>query len=231
MRLINLSVLGITFIVPLSTYSADLSLTAGLFRFNATDYYFPNFYAEAGVRGEVNYRPWASPPTFRLQFYGYPGDDNIVEGVVEYDHPFAARVRGFEAAAAPQGGVALVKLQYPAPYYPVVKRQFLPWLRAGGELSVARAVGGAMRLRGAYRFRLLYYPLEDYAAFSPEFGGDPWEFLHAPYGELTFRVTDKWALLGRGGLEVGGYYDAVFLTPGYLTKIRPFGEAGVAWSF
>jgi hypothetical protein len=37
------------------TYScfaaAELAFTAGAFRFNATDYYFPNFYEDAGYRG------------------------------------------------------------------------------------------------------------------------------------------------------------------------------------
>jgi hypothetical protein len=37
--------------VPGFAAAADLSVTAGAFRFNATDYYFPGFYEEAGYRG------------------------------------------------------------------------------------------------------------------------------------------------------------------------------------
>ncbi len=67
--------------------AADLSFSFGLFKFDATDYYFPNFYAEAGFRGEIDYVPdWggASRHNLRLQCHGYPMDDNIFEPIVEY---------------------------------------------------------------------------------------------------------------------------------------------------
>ena len=70
-------------------FARDLSLAGGAFYFNATDYYYPNFYDEAGFRGEVNYKPWANPSNLRLQCYGYPGDDNIFETIVEYGYRFA----------------------------------------------------------------------------------------------------------------------------------------------
>jgi hypothetical protein len=40
-------------VAGVSSFAADLSVTAGAFRFNATDYYFPNFYEDAGYRGGV----------------------------------------------------------------------------------------------------------------------------------------------------------------------------------
>ncbi len=201
----------------------------GLFKFNATDYYYPNFYAESGIRGEVAYRPWRFPSLFRLQFYGYPGDDNIFETVVEYDFDYLINVGGFRLGAAPSAGASLVKLQYPAPYFPTVKPQYLPWARAGTEISVGRGVTRAFSVRGGYRFRALYYLGSSYGRFAREQGGDPWESVHMPFGEAAYRWNAAWAFLGRGGVEFGGYYDTVFFNT--RDKLRPFGEVGAAYTF
>jgi hypothetical protein len=38
-------------VVLAPSLAADLSVTGSAFRFNATDYYYPNFYEDAGYRG------------------------------------------------------------------------------------------------------------------------------------------------------------------------------------
>ncbi len=206
------------------TFAADLSLTGGAFYFNATDYYYPNFYDEAGFRGEINYRPWANPSAFRLQCYGYPGDDNIFETIAEYGYGFELKPAGWELTAMPVAGAAVAKFQYPAPYYPTITHEYLPWLRGGVDLGVGRNVVGPIALRAAYRFRVLYYVADEYAAFLPENGGSPTKLLHTPFGEVEVKVNDRWRLIGRGGCEWGGYYDDVFLPK--EKKARPYGEVG-----
>ena len=211
------------FIAAAPALSKDLALTGGAFRFNATDYYYPNFYDEAGFRGEINYEPWAKS-SFRLQFYGYPGDDNIFETIAEYGYAFGIKPAGWELSAMPVAGAAIAKFQYPAPYYPVVTHQYLPWIRGGADVSIGHNVVGPVSLRGCYRFRALYYPGSSYAAFLPENGGTRTKLLHAPFGEVTVKVNDRWRLIGRGGCEWGGYYDDVFLPK--EKKARPYGEVG-----
>jgi len=41
------------FILPLTSTAAEVGLSAGLFKFPATDYYYPNFYDEARFREYV----------------------------------------------------------------------------------------------------------------------------------------------------------------------------------
>ena len=206
--------------------AADLSLTAGLFRFNATDYYYPNFYEEAGFRGEITYAAGeVNRHLLRLQFYGYPGDDNIFEPIIEYGYNRKMSLGGWELVLRPVGGLGVVKLQYPAPYYPVVTHQYLPWLRVGYDAYIGHRIAGPLSFRAGDRGRLLYYLSDTYGTFAE----DKTEWQNAPFGEVEIAVAPNWKLIGRGGVEVGGYYDDVFLTPD--KKLRPFGEAGVAWSF
>ena len=212
--------------MPTFAAAADVSFTAGLFRFNATDYYYPNFYLDAGYRGEITYAVGdVNRHTFRLQIYGYPGDDNIFETITEYGYNRKMSLGGWELVARPVGGLGVVKLQYPAPYYPVVTHQYLPWLRLGYDASIGHKLAGPIFVRGGDRGRLLYYLSGDYAAFQD----DKTAWQNAPFGELEVAVAPGWKLLGRGGLEIGGYYNDVFYPPD--KKLRPFGEAGVAWSF
>jgi len=206
--------------------AADLSVTAGAFRFNATDYYYPNFYEDAGYRGEVAYRLGeVNNHLFRFQIYGYPGDDNIFEPILEYGYNRKMSLGGWEVVARPVAGLGVVKLQYPAPYYPTIEHQYLPWLRAGYDASLGHKLFGPVFARGGDRGRFLYYLGSSYAAFAEE----KTEWYNAPFGEVVVTVAPGWKLLGRGGIEVGGYYDDVFLPK--ESKLRPFGEAGFAYSF
>ena len=208
------------------TLAADLSFTAGAFRFNATDYYYPNFYLDAGYRGEVTYALGdANRHTFRLQIYGYPGDDNIFESILEYGYSWSLPLGGWEVVARPVAGLAVVKLQYPAPYYPTIEHQYLPWARLGYDTSIGHRLVGPIFVWGGDRGRLLHYAGSSYAAFREE--RTQWQ--NAPFGEVEIAVAPGWKLLGRGGVEVGGYYDDVFLTRD--KKLRPYGEAGFAYSF
>jgi hypothetical protein len=217
---------AIIFCLPTIAAAADLSISAGLFRFNATDYYYPNFYEEAGFRGEITYGLGeVNRHTFRLQIYGYPGDDNIFEPILEYGFHRKLTFGGWEVVARPVGGLGVVKLQYPAPYYPVVEHQKLPWLRVGYDASLGHKLAGSFFLRGGDRGRFLYYLSDTYAVFAEN--KTAWQ--NAPFGELEVSVAPGWNLIGRGGVEIGGYYDDVFLPPDQ--KLRPFGEAGVAYSF
>ena len=71
--------------VPVTAAAGDLTLAVGAFRFPATDFYYPNFYVEAGARGEVAYS-WGETnrKTVRLLAAAYPMDDNIFEPSLEY---------------------------------------------------------------------------------------------------------------------------------------------------
>jgi len=224
----------IIYLTVLSFYAAmcspavacDLSFTAGAFRFNATDYYYPNFYEEAGYRGEVTYGLGdVNRHLFRFQLYGYPGDDNIFEPILEYGYNRKMTLGGWEVVARPVGGFGVVKLQYPAPYYPTVTHQYLPWLRVGYDASIGHKLFGPVFARGGDRGRFLYYLGSTYAAFAE----DKQEWYNAPFGEVEIAVAPGWKLLGRGGVEVGGYYDDVFLPK--EKKLRPFGEVGFAYTF
>ncbi len=218
--------LSAVFLLASATFAADLSLTAGLFRFNATDYYYPNFYEEAGFRGEITYAVGdVNRHLFRLQIYGYPMDDNIFEPILEYGYNRKISLGSWDLVLRPVAGLGVVKLQYPAPYYPVVEHQKLPWLRVGYDAYIGHRIAGPFSFRAGDRGRLLYYLSDTYATFTE----DKTAWQNAPYGELEIAVAPGWKLLGRGGLEIGGYYDDVFQTPD--KKLRPFGEAGFAWSF
>ena len=209
-----------------ASLAADLSFAAGLFRFNATDYYYPNFYEEAGFRGEITYSLGeVNRHLLRLQVYGYPGDDNIFEPIAEYGYNRKLSLWGIELVARPVGGLGVVKLQYPAPYYPVVTHQYLPWLRVGYDAYIGHRIAGPLSFRAGDRGRLLYYLSDTYGTFAE----DKTAWQNAPFGELEVAVAANWKLIGRGGVEIGGYYDDVFLNR--EKKLRPFGEAGVAWSF
>jgi len=214
--------------------AGTFSLAAGLFRFQATDYYYPNFYEEAGFRGEVGYAFGAPEPSCHkivLAAAGYPMDDNIFDPALEYR--WARRFfawRGFTFAGEPAGGFAVAKFQYPAPYYPHVDHHFAPFVRAGGDGWVERRFIGASALAGGYRARLLYY-LGSHFFKDADGAVVRFHYLQAPFARLTIRVNERWSLLGVGGLEIGGYYDDAFLTPDYLPKTRPYFEAGWAYSF
>jgi hypothetical protein len=213
---------------PINSRAAprSVSVSFGLFRFNATDYYYPNFYEEAGYRSEVAYT-WGEVNVHagRFQLYGYPGDDNIFETILEYGYHRKMTVGGWEVIARPVAGLAVVKLQYPAPYYPTVEHQYLPWLRAGYDASIGHKLTGPIFVRGGDRGRLLYYLGSSYAGFAE----DKAEWQNGPFGEVEITVAPRWKLIGRGGVEVGGYYDDVFLTR--EKKLRPYGEAGFGYAF
>jgi len=217
---------AVLYFINAAIAAADLSFSVGAFRFKATDYYFPNFYEEAGYRAEITYsRGAVNRHTFRLRAYVYPGDDNIFEPLVEYGYNRELSLGGWELVARPIVGLAVVKLQYPAPYYPTVEHQFLPWLRAGYDASIGHNLVGPIFVRGGDRGRFLYYLASSYTTFTED--KDRWQ--NAPFGEVELAVAPKWRLVGRGGLEVGGYYDDVFSPKD--KKLRPFAEAGFAYSF
>lgn len=201
----------------------EVGLDVGMFKFEATDYYYPNFYDEGGFRGEINYilgETWRH--NLRAQFYGYPGDDNIFETIIEYGPWFEGGFRGFVAETRPCLGFDVMKFQYPAPYYPTITHQYLPWLRGGYDVAVGHLVAGPVWLYAGDRGRAMFYFASGYAAFQD----DRWVWSNAPFGEVRVHVGPNWTLRGRGGVEFGGYYDDVFLTPDYLPHARPFGEVG-----
>jgi hypothetical protein len=222
------SVVFISFLVVVTSAAAaprEFSFAAGAFKFNATDYYYPNFYDEAGYRGEFGFakgETWRHH--LRLQFYGYPGDDNIFETILEYGLQRKLTLAGFDVDARPVAGLGVVKLQYPAPYYPTVEHQFLPWLRVGDEVALGHKVAGPVWLYAGDRGRLLYH-FGDYGAFNE----NPAVWQNGPFGLVEVRIGERWRLTARGGAELGGYYDDVFLTPD--EKVRPFGEVGCAYGF
>ncbi len=217
-------------LISTGTYAGEIGFSAGIFKFNATDFYYPNFYDEIGLRSEINYDSGEKGgSSFRFLFYAYPGDDNIAEFDLEYSYGLRYLPGNWSFKIAQAGGVGLSKLQYPAPYFPTVTHQYLLWARIGGDASINRSFFGRLAVGGGYRFRVLYYMGSDYGAFVSDDGGNPMQILHSPYANLNIGITDAWTITGRGGLEYGGYYDAVFLTPD--EKLRPFVDVGFIYSW
>jgi hypothetical protein len=214
------------FVLAGSAVAGTLTGAVGVFKFEATDYYFPNFYDEAGFRGDFDYAFGAHlRHNLRLQCYGYPGDDNIFETIIEYGFHKPLAWRGFDLIARPVAGYGVAKAQYPFPYYHKVEHQFVPWLRLGYDAYVGHKVVGPLSAYVGDRGRLLVYAGPSFAPFVD----DRFVWQNAPGVELRLRVNDRWTLLGRGGVEVGGYYDKIFLTPSYLPSARPYGEVGACW--
>ncbi len=206
--------------------AGDLTVAAGAFRFQATDYYYPNFYEEAGFRGEVAYALGeTNRHTFRLLLAGYPMDDNIFEPALEYAWRPAFGWGAWDIVLEPAAGFQYTKLQYPAPYFPTVEHNFMPFVRFGGDAGVGRHLVGALSFRGCYRGRALYYLGDTF--FKNEDGKvAPFKYVHAPFAEASYAAFPKVTLLGRAGWEFGGYYDDIFLTPPDLPSSRPYFEAG-----
>jgi hypothetical protein len=212
--------------IPSAIFAAEYSFSVGFFRFNATDYYYPYFYDEAGLRGEISYATAeVNNHLLRVQLYAYPGDDNIFEPIAEYGYNRKLSFWSFDLVGRPVVGLGVVKLQYPAPYYPVVTHQYLPWLRVGYDALIGHRITGHLSFAVGDRGRLLYYLGDTYGTFAE----DKTAWQNAPFGVLEFTVAPNSELMGRGGVEVGGYYDDIFLNA--EKKLRPFAEIGVAWSF
>jgi len=210
----------------------DVSIAAGLFRFEATDYYYPNFYTEAGFRGEIAVSHGASKThSVKLFAAGYPMDDNIFDPGAEYCLRWPLLSVGpFITYGVPAAGFQLTKLQYPAPYYPTVDHQFLPWLRAGGDAAIAFSLSSRTTLTAVYRARLLYY-LGSAFFINEEGTPERFKYLQTPLAELHVEVAPRWSLLARSGWEYGGYYDDLFVPPDDLPSGRPYFEAGASYAF
>jgi len=211
--------------------AADLTFAAGVFRFPATDYYYPNFYTEMGFRGEVAVGVGAvNRSTVRLLVAGYPMDDNIFDPAAEYAFRRKMTLWGWDVLLEPAAGFQYTKLQYPAPYYPTVTHNFMSWVRVGGDAGVGRHLVGPLALAGRYRVRALYY-LGDKFFLDDEGKVERLRLVHGPIAELAWRFNERWAALARGGWEFGGYYDAIFMTPEELLASRPYAEAGFTYAF
>ncbi len=214
----------LTFAAPCG--AADLTVALGTFRFPATDYYYPYFFGQAGVRGEIAYGAGERyVSTIKLILAGYPMDDNIFDVALEQD--FRPRItRGvWDVVVEPALGVQITKFEYPKPYFNRTGYQLKPWLRFGADVGVGRSFGERVAVYAKYRGRALY------AFYGWEQLGGPWKPVHGPYGEFVYRRTNAFAFLGRAGWEFGGYYDDVFMPPSYLLTSRPYFEAGFRYSF
>jgi len=212
------------------TYAADLTVAAGGFRFWATDYYYPNFYDEAGFRGDITFAFGGGRyrHTIRVLAAGYPMDDNVFDPAVEYGWRLVAESSTpVDVIFEPAGGFQYTKLQYPAPYYPTVEHHFLPWLRLGWDGGLGRALTSRLYLSAAFRFRLLYYLGTWHGAFAASQGGEPSQPVWGPWVESRVKINGRWAALARGGWEWDGWYEEIFLRE----KSRPYGELGVAYSW
>lgn len=217
------------FAVPAAVQAASLTVAAGAFLFEATDFYYPNFYTEAGFRGEIEL---ALAGRHRLSLTGaaYPMDDNIFDPAAEYSWTPVLSLNHFNVILTPTGGFGLTKLQYPGPYFPHVDHQFLPWLRAGGDAGVGFQFLNYFSSAFTGRGRALYYLGDTF--FRTQSGKvERWKFINGPVAELKFAPTGRWAFLGRVGWEFGGFYDDVFRTPEDLLHSRPYAELGVVYDF
>jgi hypothetical protein len=175
-----------------------------------------------GFRGEINYAPAPERhDTARLQFYGYPGDDNIFEGIFEYRYVF--RLALGEWRFGPGGGLGVTKFQYPVPYFPEVNHQYLGWCRFGYDVTFGRPLGAALYAALGDRGRLLFAG----AGKTYTLAHDRLHRQNGPYLEFAWRRPARPVFFVRAGAEFGGYYDAVFINR--ENKARPFTEFGVAF--
>jgi hypothetical protein len=220
------SVAAAVFLTAPNAQAADWTVSAGAFYFNATDYYYPNFYDAIGFRGEIDYAPSPEGPSAaRLQFYGYPGDDNIFEGILEYRYVFRLVSSGWRFRVGPAGGLGITKFRYPVPYFPIVNHQYMGWWRFGYDVTFGRAWGETFSWAVGDRGRLLFAG----AGGTYTLVHNRLHWQNAPFLELAWRPPAPPVFFVRGGLEVGGYYDDVFLPKD--KKLRPYGEAGFAYAF
>jgi hypothetical protein len=216
-RFIFARILFTLFVLTASSFAAELGLSAGLFRFPATDYYYPNFYDEAGFRGEITFQKegwWGF--IVRAQSYVYPMDDNILENVLEL-----GLTQQYESDAASVYvrsvlGYGLPRFQYRAPYS-FGADMYLHFVRvgydAGYSINLGRFAFGANN-----RARLLINVGSDFY--------DCKTFLWAFDGEVGFRLSERWRTSFRSGAEFNGYYEKIFLKENF----RPYFETGIYYS-
>lgn len=206
------------FFLTISSSPAELGLSFGLFKFPATDYYYPNFYDEAGFRGEITFQKVGWWGFFgRLQSYGYPMDDNIFENIAEVGFTRRYTLGGGSVSVRPILGYGLVRLQYPAPYYPMVDKNYLNLARlgydAGYSVGFGRfSVGANNRGRWLINVESNFY--------------DRNTVLWAMEGEIGLRLSERWRTSFRGGAEFEGYYEKIFLKE----NVRPYFELGIFYS-
>jgi hypothetical protein len=205
--------------------AADLTFTGGVFRFYATDHYYPIFFDEVGARGEVAFAVGdVNRSTVRLVVAAYPMDDNILDPAVEYAYSRKLTIGGWGFQLEPAAGFEYTKLQYPAPYFPEPEHHFLPWVRGGVDAGVGHRFWGGSYLHVVYRIRALYYVGSWHEAFKAD-TGEPFQIIHAPYFEFSYPLGPAWVARGRGGWEFGGFLDEIFIRE----KSRPYVEVGATY--
>ncbi len=215
--------MGRLFLLLIVLYIPALALpwgiSAGLFHFPATDYYYPNFYDDAGYRGDLYMHLRADKPIYislKGRIYGYPGDDNVFEYCPEFGLGFRFGVgSNLTATAEPLLGYGRIKLQYPAPYYPVVTHTYVNFIRVGYDVGVKRPVGrwdlgGNVRYRYLFNIEKNFYPRHTHVAELN--------------GEIGYRLWETLRVSFIGGVEVGGWYPVIFFDRG---NARPYFEFGL----
>ncbi len=208
-------------VIILSTvpaFPAELGLSFGLFKFPATDYYYPNFYDEAGFRGEITFQKVGWLGFFgRLQSYGYPMDDNVFENIAEFGITPQYKSGRIRLYARPIIGYGLVRLQYPAPYYPTVDKTYLNFARLGYDAGLSVGLG-RFSVGAGHRGRWLLNLADNFY--------DRDTALWAMEGEFGVRLSERWRTSVRGGAEFEGYYEKIFLKE----NVRPYFEMGVYYT-
>jgi hypothetical protein len=203
-------------ILSLSSFAsaAELGLSFGFFRFPATDYYYPNFYDEAGFRGEITFQKEDWRGLFvRLQSYGYPMDDNIFENMLELGSTQRYELGAGSVYVRPIFGYGFPRFQYVAPYF-IGADMYLHFIRlgydAGYSINLGRfSVGVNNRGRWLINIGSKFY--------------DRNTALWAFEGEIGLRLSGRWRTSFRGGAEFDGYYEKIFLKD----DVRPYVEAGI----
>ncbi|MCP4231611.1 MAG: hypothetical protein GY771_15885 [bacterium] len=206
----------LTSVIPASAFPWGVS--GGLFRFPATDYYYPNFYDDAGYRGDLYMHLRADKPIYiplKGRVYGYPGDDNVFEYCLESGPGFRfGEGSNLTVRAEPLLGMGRMKLQYPAPYYPVVTHTYINFVRAGYDANVMRHFG-RFALGGNLRYRYLYNIEKNFF--------DRHTHVVELNGEIDYRWSEALRFSFVGGVEVGGWYPKIFFDRG---NVRPYFEVG-----
>jgi hypothetical protein len=214
----NLKAVLLFLAISLPTSAAEFGLHFGLFKFPATDFYYPNFYDETGIRGEITFQKVGWWGFFgRLQSYGYPMDDNIFENIAEVG--ITPRYESGKGAFYVRSviGYGLVRLQYPAPYYPTVNKNYLNLARLGYD--VGYSIGfGRFSVGANNRGRWLINLVNNFY--------DRNTVLWALEGEVGLRLSERWRTSVRGGAEFYGYYEKIFLKD----NVRPYFEAGIFYA-
>jgi len=210
-------VLHLALALVLSTntaFTASLGITAGVFHFQATDFYYPNYYSEVGYRGTVEWAGFINEDwSLAVKAAAYPMDDNIFEGAAELEMPITRGAGEISFFLSPIAGFKFTKLQYPALYYSYPDHEYIYYVRPGFDIGIG-SNGTANAIEGRFLVRA------DFAVNDNEY--DRFYLEYGVEGSYNVGITKRFGLIFRTGISAGGVsHDVLKRTEPY-----PYVEVG-----